>query len=183
MSDNGKRSMLSRKYRKRQRLNHTRSNGRPPGTKNQEGHSAGAPKGNINHFKHGLSLIERKRREHRLPRGRDKRFKLELLTELIADAGGASEITATKRLHAEIIATDATFLGQMDRAIQRIFRLNPKYKENPAALAKLDAYRRPVINSLSANLDRFGFIREPPKQKTLAEILEESESDKPEDQP
>jgi hypothetical protein len=133
----------------------------------------GAPKGNVNHFKHGLTVIASRRREGRLPRGKDKRFKLALLAELIADAGGQSEITATRRLHAEIIATDATFLAQMDRAIQRMFRINPHYRENIAALAKLDAYRRPVINSLSANLDRFGYVRQPPKQKTLEEIQEE----------
>ncbi len=136
---------------------------------------AGAPKGNVNGFVHGLTVIKNKRHEHRLPRGKDKRFKLELLNELITDAGGAKEITAARRLQAEIIATDAVFIAQMDRAIQRVFKLNPKYRENPAALAKLDAYRRPVINSLSVNLDRFGFVRAPPKQKTLEEILSEPE--------
>jgi hypothetical protein len=60
-------------------------------------------------------------------------------------------------------------------AIQRVFRLNPRYKENAAALAKLDSYRRPVINSLSANLDRFGFVRQAPRAKSLEEILNEPE--------
>jgi hypothetical protein len=137
--------------------------------------NGGAPKGNANGFKHGLSTIQSQRAWGKLPRGKDRRFKLALFNELIADAGGENEITATKRLHAEIIATDATFLMQMDRAIQRIFRLTPKYRENPSALSKLDSYRRPVINSLSANLDRFGFTRVPPPQKTLAEILAEGE--------
>jgi hypothetical protein len=141
---------------------------------------AGAPKGNANGFVHGLSVIKKKRIENRLPRGKDKRFKLELLNELIQDAGGPKETTATRRLQAEVIATDATFLNQMNRAIQRVFRLNPKARENPAALAKLDSYRRPVINSLSANLERFGFARVPPPQKTLEEILDES--DEPEGQ-
>jgi hypothetical protein len=93
--------------------------------------------------------------------------------------GGPAQVTATRRLQAEIIATDATFLGQMDRAIQHVFRLNPKYKENAAALSKLDSYRRPVINSLSMNLERFGFVRQPPKQKTLEEILSEDEGETP----
>jgi hypothetical protein len=114
----------------------------------------GAPKGNANGFKHGLTMIAARRREKRLPRGRDKRFKLELLNELITDAGGQSEITATKRLQAEIIATDAVFLAQMDRAIQRVFRLNPHYRENIAALAKIDAHRRQVINSLPLSKPR-----------------------------
>ncbi len=138
------------------------------------------PPGNANGFKHGLSMVEDKRREKRLPRGKDKRFKFELLNSLIEDAGGQAHITTARKLQAEIIATDATF--QMDRAIQRVLRLNPKYRENPAALSKLDEYRRPVINSLSANLDRFGFTRVLPPQKTLDEILAEDESgtDQPE---
>ena len=50
-------------------------------------------------------MIASKRRENRLPRGKDKRFKLELLNELIQDAGGRTEVTATRRLQAEIVAT------------------------------------------------------------------------------
>ena len=78
-------------------------------------------------------------------------------------------------MQAEIIATDATFLAQMDRAIQRVLRLVPKYRENVGVPAKLDGYRRPVINSLSANLDRFGFDRVPPPAKTLEELLAEDD--------
>lgn len=139
------------------------------------------PPGNVNGFKHGLSMIEDKRAAKRLPRGKDKRFKLELLNSLITDAGGQEQVTAAKRLQAEIIATDAMWLGQMDRAIQRILHLNPKYRENPAALSKLDGYRRPVINSLTANLDRFGFTRVPPPQKSLEEILSEDSDENHDD--
>jgi hypothetical protein len=142
---------------------------------------AGAPQGNANGFVHGLSLIKKKRIEKRLPRGKDKRFKLELLNELIQDAGGPKEITATRRLQAEIVATDATWLNQMDRAIQRVLRLVPTYRENAAALAKLDSYRRPVINSLSANLDRFGFTRVPPRTKTREEILNQPDENEGQD--
>jgi len=124
---------------------------------------------------HGLSVIKKNRLENRLPRGRDKRFKLELFDELIADAGGVKVATAAKRLQAEIIATDATFLAQMDRAIQRVLRLVPKYPENVGVLAKLDGYRRPIINSLSTSLDRFGYDRAVPPAKSLEEILAEDE--------
>jgi hypothetical protein len=140
----------------------------------------GAPKGNTNALKHGLSMIEHKRNLQRIPRGRDKRFKLELLNSLIVDAGGES-ITATKRLLAELIATDAVWIGQMDKAIQRILRLMPKYRENPAAMAKLDQYKRPIVNSLSANLERFGYDKVQPPAKTLEEILnEDQETETPE---
>ena len=120
-------------------------------------------------------MIKKNRLENRLPRGRHKRFKLELFDELIADAGGVKVATAAKRLQAEIIATDATFLAQMDRAIQRVLRLVPKYPENVGVLAKLDGYRRPIINSLSTSLDRFGYDRAVPPAKSLEEILAEDE--------
>jgi hypothetical protein len=153
-------------------------NGNPNIAQYARNGKAGAPKGNSNGFVHGLTLIKQKRYRRGLPRGKDKRFKLELFNSLIEDAGGLKNVTAAKRLQAEIIATDATFLGQMDRAIQRVLRLVPKYKENAAALAKLDSYRRPVINSLSANLDRFGFTKVAPPQKSLEEILaEDSEAE------
>jgi hypothetical protein len=109
----------------------------------------GAPRGNVNNFKHGLTMIAGRRKEKRLPRGKDKRIKLEILDALIQDAGGLERITTTKRLQAEIIATDAVFLGQMDRAVQKVFRLNPHYKENVAALAKLDMYRRKRVTKVN----------------------------------
>ena len=135
------------------------------------------PPGNANGFKHGLSVIDESRRGNHLPRGKDKRFKLELLQDLIADKGGDEHTTAATKLLAQTIATDAMFLGQMNRAIERVLRMSPKYRENPAALSKLDSYRRPIINSLGANVERFGYDKSQPPPKTLDEIL--SEDDQP----
>jgi hypothetical protein len=112
----------------------------------------------------------------RLPRGKDKRFKLELLNALIEDKGGEQHTTSATKLLAQVIATDATFLNQMNRAIERVLHLMPKYKDSPAAMAKLDSYRRSVINSLSANIERFGYDRRLPPPKSLDEILSEPES-------
>jgi hypothetical protein len=146
-------------------------------SKNGSKKPVGAPVGSANGFVHGLSVIVRERQEKRMPRGKDKRFRLELLNDLIRDAGGPEAITATKKVLADIIATDTVYVAQMDRAIKRILRLVPKYKDNPAALAKFDGYKRPIVNSLSANLDRFGYERPLPKVKTLDEILNESEEE------
>ncbi len=57
-------------------------------------------------------MIASERRESRLPRGKDERFKLELLNELIQDAGGPTEVTATRRLQAEIIATVSVVIAK-----------------------------------------------------------------------
>src|SRR5262249_53890913 len=91
----------------------TNPNGNPNIAQYAGSGNAGAPKGNTNGFVHGLSVIKKNRLEKRLPRGRDKRFKLELFNELIEDTGGIKAATAAKRLQADIIATVATFLAQM----------------------------------------------------------------------
>jgi hypothetical protein len=141
-------------------------------SKRSEKQPVGAPKGSANGFVHGLTAIVHNRQEKRLPRGKDRRFKLELLNDLIRDAGGPEAITATKRLLADIIAADAVWFMKMERATQKILRLVPRYNDNPAALAKFDGYKRSIINSLSANLDRFGYERsEPPKRESMETIV------------
>jgi hypothetical protein len=141
-------------------------------SKQPEKQPVGAPKGSANGFVHGLSAMVKDRQEKRLPRGKDRRFRLELLADLIRDAGGPDRMTATKLLLAEIIAADAIWFMKMERANQAILRATPRYNENPAALAKLDGYKRGIINSLSANLDRFGYERsEPPKRESMETIV------------
>lgn len=142
---------------------------------------SGPPKGNVNGFKHGLSMIENRRTQKRLPRGRDKRDRLALIAELTKDAGGGDGISATKRLLAELIATDTVWLRKNTEAIARVIRLNPRVAENPKALSVLDGYVRPLINSLAANLQRFGFDKVQPPVKTLDELLSEDEQDEQQD--
>jgi hypothetical protein len=132
------------------------------------------PPGNANGFKHGLSMLAQRRAEKRLPRGKEKRAKLEILDGLLSDKGKESVSTALK-LQAELIASDAVWLNIVERAIQRVIRLNPKARDNPKALSVLDDYRRPVINSLSASLQRFGLDKAPPRVKSLEELLAEDE--------
>jgi hypothetical protein len=138
---------------------------------------SGAPKGNVNGFKHGLSMIEDRRTQKRLPRGKDKRDRLALVAELIKDAGGEDRISAAQRVQAELIATDVLWHRKFTEAIARVIRLNPRARENPKALFMLDSYVRPLINSLSANLQRFGFDKVPPPAKTLEQILSEDADD------
>jgi hypothetical protein len=53
---------------------------------------------------------------------------------------------------------------------------NPKARSNPKALATLNGYRRGLVNSLTANLQQFGFEKVA-KVETLQEIIEEMGED------
>lgn len=64
-----------------------------------------------------------------------------------------------------------------NQAIEGVIRNNQKARYNPKALAQLDGYKRPLVNSLTGNLQRFGFEKVA-KVETLREIIEEiGESD------
>jgi hypothetical protein len=44
-------------------------------------------------------------------------------------------------------------------AFRIVLQNNPKARANPKALAQLDGYKRPLVSSLSSNLQRFGIER------------------------
>jgi hypothetical protein len=60
---------------------------------------------------------------------------------------------------AEIIASDVSLLVTFNHAIDGVIQNNPKARANPKALAQLDGYKRPLVSSLSGNLQRFGMER------------------------
>jgi hypothetical protein len=123
-------------------------------------------------FKHGIAAMDKARKQKKAVSNRKaKRFRAEFYESLIEDKGGEANVSAALKYHAEIIAHDASWLSLMIKARDNILRTRPKYQENIQALARLDGYIRPVINSLSQNLDRFGFDRVAPPQQTLAEYV------------
>ena len=130
------------------------------------------PPGNQNNFKHGLSAIE-KRREAGVITAEEDGIRTEILAGLIQDKGGESQISTSMRVLAEIIAADVSLLLSFNRAIEAVIKNNQKARENPKALAQLDGYKRPLVGSLSANLQRFGMDRVP-KIETLEEIFSEA---------
>jgi hypothetical protein len=117
--------------------------------------------------------LAKKRSQNRVPRGKAKRFRQEFYRSLVADAGGARNITAAKKYQAELISHDAVWLNKMREARDNLLRDKPQIGANIAALSKLDSYIRPVINSISTALDRFGYERANPTPKTLEDLFNE----------
>jgi len=57
-----------------------------------------------------------------------------------------------------------------------VLKTNQKARQNPKALAQLDAYKRGLVNSLTGNLQRFGFEKVA-RVETLQEIIDEMSED------
>jgi hypothetical protein len=58
---------------------------------------------------------------------------------------------------AEIIASDVSLLVTFNHAIDGVLKNNPKARANPKALAQLDVYKRPLVSSLTSNLQRLAW--------------------------
>src|ERR1041384_4080963 len=80
------------------------------------------------------------------------------------------------RVLAEIIASDVSLLVTFNHAIDGVIQNNPKARANPKALAQLDGYKRPLVSSLSGNLQRFGMDKVH-KLELLQEIIAEMSED------
>ena len=63
-----------------------------------------------------------------------------------------------------------SFNYTFNQAIDGVIQNNQKARQNPKALAQLDGYKRPLVGSLSANLQRFG-MEKVGKLESLQEII------------
>ena len=113
------------------------------------------PPGNQNAFRHGLAAAHNRRAEAQLTEN-ERDIRAEILAGLITDSGGEAQISTAMRVLPEIISSDVALLVTFNQAIDGVIRNNQKARQNPKALAQLDGYKRPLVGSLSVNLQRFG---------------------------
>jgi hypothetical protein len=129
------------------------------------------PPGNQNAFRHGLAGISQRRAAGELTED-EREIRAEILAGLIADSGGEAQISTATRILAGIISSEVALLVTFNQAIEGVITNNQKARQNPKALAQLDGYKRPLVGSLSANLQRFG-MEKVARMESLQEIIEE----------
>jgi hypothetical protein len=93
-------------------------------------------------------------------------IRADILSGLISDKGGEQQIGTAARI------LDVALLVTFNQALDGVLKNNQKARQNPKALAQLDGYKRGLVNSLTGNLQRFGFERVA-KVESLQEIIDE----------
>src|SRR5262245_12495434 len=123
-----------------------------------EKHGVGAPKGNQNAFRSGVTLLERAtRRTPGRSTTRPRRVAGRVTSALIEGLGGEAQISEQVRVICGITGNQA---GRYDRAIRAyeniLRRGGERLRKNLVSLGKLDSVLRPLEDSITRNLEKLG---------------------------
>src|SRR5262245_58187557 len=157
----------------------------------KNGNPVGAPDPRANATSHGIVAFKNQVKR-RLRRNRsliDRRTKagqnaFAVREKMLVDLGGESNLSTAKLMLIEMIARDTYFLDECDRRIfKTLYKLSSTEKallklgkvKNPKVIGVMYSYRAGIARNLTSNLLALGLERAPPKQKTLQEIIAESE--------
>jgi len=135
----------------------------------KKGHSG--PAGNANAFRHAFSAIQRRRADGELTDDeQDVRDQYPRRTDCRQRRRAADR---HRRAHSGRDHQQRRLaLGDGQSSHRGSSQKQSEARQNPKALAQLDGYKRPLVGSSSANLQRFGMERIA-KVESLQEIIDE----------
>lgn len=118
---------------------------------------AGAPKNNLNNFRHGFYSKQLQRAKKGRLKGSARRKAAETLRLVLDDQGGPDNCSMTLQFICQRFSKRVARLSQMEKAVGNIIKKNPLVLEVPNALAKLYSFLRPIEQDAIDDAKTIGF--------------------------